>query len=382
LQEKKIKLVVFIFLSSLITGSVCAVFLYCLSLVTDLRTDHKQFIWGLPLFGLLMSYLQLKLNKESLLSLKTILRDKVDIDGKSTPYNFLAPLGTHFFGGSAGREGVGVMLGASIASWTSRILSLSERSRSYILVIGVSAGFSSIFGTPLAAVVFSLEINRTQSDSRYRLLVASLFASGVAYFATHLFGPTHFSKPLSVAMELNLFLTILICGVSSGIGGGCFAYALEKLTSYWKKFSLIYSFFFVSMLISGLVYSFELYDYVGLGMEMIEKSFHHSMQLPDFLWKFILTILTLSVGFKGGEVTPAFFMGAMLSNFLCGYFDLDLSLATALGMMSFFGAISGAPIAASFMAAEVFGWEIGLISLPCCYIARYFMFGKSVYRTQ
>ena len=133
------------------------------------------------------------------------------------------------------------------------------------------------------------------------------------------------------------------------------------------------------LLVSLLVYFTNSYPYIGIGTDMIARSFVEQMSYHDFAMKCLLTVMTISIGFKGGEVTPLFFMGATFSNSISGLFNLkNFALSSSLGMVGLFGAVTGTPFASAVMGGELFGWKVGLLCLGACYLARLLMVARSV----
>lgn len=367
----------------LLSGALSSAFLHALNFVTDLRLTHPELIWGLPFFGLILSFVIMKIPHHINQGVPYIIQEadhpQAKVSPWMTPFIFLSSLGTHLFGGSAGREGVGVIMGASIAHV---LPSGSKPSRELLIYGGMAAGFSSIFGTPMAAIVFSFELFGFREIKRWDLLLYTSLASLSAFFVSLYLGPDH--QEYHVSLNLSEVLPyVLICGVISGIGGQLFYWGLK---GYTKLISSLFprlpmKLFFGGLMISVLVFFTESYPYIGIGTDVISRSFTETMSYYDFTIKALFTIMTISIGFKGGEVTPLFFVGSTFSNWFSGILNLrNFGLSSSLGMVGMFGAVTGTPVASMVIAFELFGLKVGLCAVGSCLIARILMGKKSIYR--
>lgn len=374
-------------LIGLISGLCSSAFLYALNWVTQFRIDHSYLVMSLPLFGLVMGWVIKSLphhvNQGVPYILEELDNEKAEVSIWMTPFIFITSLGTHLFGGSAGREGVGVIMGASSAHIFPKLSDKFKDLRSYLIYCGGAAGFSSIFGTPLAAIVFAFELYGFRHKKRAPLFLATVLSSFTGYLVTHFLGPAHFHFQIKIEWRMELIIYVLLIGSVSGLAGQAFYWGMKGYTHLISKYlpHLFPKLFFGSLFIVLLVYFTNGYSYVGIGSDIIAQSFVNPMQYQDFLMKFLLTIMTLSIGYKGGEVTPLFFMGATLSNFILhclGYHDYALS--AGLGMVSLFGAVSGTPLASAAMGLELFGYQASLLCFFTCLVARIFMMKKTIYR--
>lgn len=374
-------------LIGLMAGMCSSAFLYALEHTTNIRMNYSWLIWGLPLFGFFFGYILKKTPSDSHHGVPYIQKEldnpKATFSPWTTPFVFIAALGTHLFGGSAGREGVGVIMGVGTAHMLPKFNLSYEKLRPYLIYCGIAAGFSSIFGTPLAAVVFSFELYRFKDLKKSSLLIASIISSFTAFYISHFLGPAHptFSVPFSFNFETAKY--VVIAAFTSGIGGLIF-YGLFKLYSAFIS-KLIpradWKLAIGGLIVALTVYTTHGYDYVGIGTDMIHESFQVPMVPYDFIMKCILTVMTLGVGFKGGEVTPLFFMGATFSNSVATLLKLkNFALSSSLGMVALFGAVTGTPIASMVMGAELFGWKIGILCAITCFFARWIMGRKTIYR--
>jgi H+/Cl- antiporter ClcA len=300
-----------------------------------------------------------------------------------TPFILISAVLTHLFGGSAGREGVGVIMGASIAQILPKFSQYFENRRQTLVCAGVAAGVSSIFGTPIAGIFFAYEIYHFRYLKNHYVARATIIAAIVAYWIGHLLSPPHERYSITFDWNLELVKYLGVASLTSGLGGLLFYWGMHyytKLISFTFR-DLYQKLFFGSCLIVLLVFLTQAYKYTGIGSDVISQSFSGPMSFTDFFMKCLLTIMTISIGFKAGEVTPLFFMGSTLSNASATLFGLtNYGLSSALGMVSIFGAVSASPIASAVMSAELFGPEIGVLCLVVCLVSRKFLWNKSIYR--
>lgn len=374
-------------ITGLLAGLSSSVFLYLLIWVSTLRENNLWLIWGLPFFGFFFGILIKCISPNINQGVPYILHEFEDHESKissfMTPFILLSSLGTHLFGGSAGREGVGIIMGVSMAHIIPIFRNSYKVLRPYLIYNGIAAGFSSIFGTPLAGIIFAFELHSFKDFKKVSFLFSTIMSSFIACSVSHFLGPVH--QHFKVSFEFNslTFFYILIASITSGIGAQIFYWSLK----YYKK--LIINFipqvewklFIGGFAISFIVYFTNSFGYIGIGTDFIARSFVMQMKPFDFMMKCLLTIMTLSVGFKGGEVTPLFFMGATFSNSIASLFNLkNYSFSSAMGMVSMFGAVTGTPITSGVLGIELFGMNAGLCSFVSCLIARFIMGHRTIYR--
>lgn len=369
------------------SGVLSSLFLYSLSWVTFFRQEHPYLLWGLPLFGLIFALIIKRIPHHIHQGVPYILEEleneKAHVSPWMAPFVFIASLGTHFFGGSAGREGVGVIMGASAAHLIPKMSNSYKEMRPFLVYTGIAAGFSSIFGTPLAAIVFAFELYAFKHIRNIELLMCTIIASFVALIISHFLGPVHQQFEVNFTYDWNIVFYVLIAFLTSGLGGQLFYWGLK---GYTKLISYIFPRVELKLMMGGLFISFLVqftgsYQYIGIGTDVIAQSFISQMSYFDFAMKCLLTVMTISIGFKGGEVTPLFFMGATFSNSMAGIFNLNnFALSSSLGMIGLFGAVTGTPLASAIMGVELFGWKIGILCLVVCLVSRFLMGNRTVYR--
>ncbi|GAL64468.1 chloride channel protein [Algibacter lectus] len=220
---------------------------------------------------------------------------------------------THFFGGSAGREGTAVQIGGAIADRFTKILKLSKRDRKIVLIAGISAGFASVFGTPLAGGIFALEVlvlGRLRLDAIIPSFMAAVFAN---YFC-EIWNVSHTHYHINTVAEMTP-INLLWC-LLAGIIFGLVAMLFSKSTHFWSNlFGKYIKYPPLRPVIGGTILAIAIYfmgttKYIGLGIPTIVEAFDVNLNSYDFLLKLLFTSFTLGAGFKGGEVTPLFFIGA------------------------------------------------------------------------
>lgn len=357
-----------------ITGSVSAFFLLSLEWVTQWREAHLWIIALLPIGGFIIG-LSYHLFGNSVVKGNNLLLEEVHTPKKIIPFK-MAPLVlfgtliTHLFGGSAGREGTAVQVGGAIADQFTRTLKLSRYDRKIILIAGISAGFASVFGTPLAGGMFALEVlivGRIKLDAVVPSFVAAIFAN----FFCEIWGVTHTIYHISSIVEMTPIN--VLWSIVAGIIFGLTAMLFSKSTHFWTNlFKKRIKYPPLRPVIGGAILAIVVYfmgttKYIGLGVPTIVEAFNINLNSYDFLLKLLFTSFTLGAGFKGGEVTPLFFIGATLGNVLIWFIPLPMSLLAGMGFVAVFAGATNTPIACTIMGIELFGIESGaFIALACC----------------
>lgn len=373
----------------IVTGSASAFFLTSLDWVTNWRENHLWIIALLPLgglaIGLMYHYFGESVVKGNNLLLEELHKPKQIIPFRMAPLVLFGTLATHLFGGSAGREGTAVQMGGAIADQFSRFFKLSGSDRQIILIMGISAGFASVFGTPLAGAIFALEV-MVIKGYKHKAILPSLLVAIVAHYtclAWHV-SHAHYSIPLIPKITAQNIILTIVCGIAFGLVAMLFSKLMHFYSSLFKSFityaplrPLIGGFFIV-----GAVWFLGTTKYIGLGLPTITAAFTDDLPQYDFLLKLILTTFTLGAGFKGGEVTPLFFIGATLGNALFLVVPLPLALLAGMGFVAVFSGATNTPVACTIMGIELFGPECGIYIGVACFTA-YFCSGPlGIYSSQ
>lgn len=357
-----IRWVMIALITGVVIGPVGALFVRSMGFVTSLREQHPMILLGLPFAGLVIVFLYKICNYENdggtNLVIST-LHAKSQIPFRMAPLIFVSTIITHLFGGSAGREGAALQLGGSIANQLGRWFHMDEDDIKIIVRSGMSAAFSAIFGTPLAAVVFALEVGNV-GNMHYAALVPCMLASLVASSISTMLGAhaEAFTITEPVSFSLVPALKIAFLGICCALISVLFCYLLHKVGHLLKEyFKNAYVRILVgSVLVIGLTVILQTTAYSGAGVNLIEEAFAGESPKTAFIWKMIFTAITLGAGFKGGEIVPSFTIGATFGCLFGIALGLSPSLCAAVAMVSVFCGVTNCPIASLLIGFELFGF--------------------------
>ena len=374
----------------IIVGAIDALFGRVLLFITDFRTEHyKMLLPFLPIAGLLITYMYNKCSKESLkgmsLVLETTQEKREGIPKALIPLVMIGTWITHLFGGSAGREGVAVQIGATLSHNISKKLNLPNNGK-VMAIVGMSAGFGGLFQTPLAALFFAIEVI-TVGVLEYEALLPAFVGAYVASTTSHLLGLEKFFVNINdtIPIDEKAVVKIIILGIAFGLAGKAFSYSLSKLKAFMgNKFKNPYvRIGVVSIPLAILLFIVLGGRYCGLGTNIINNCFNDgTVYSYDFILKIAFTVITLSIGFQGGEVTPLFAIGASLGYVLGGVMGLNPVVTASFGYAAVFGSATNTLIAPMLIGLEVFGSQNMTMFVVVCIIAYVLNGNKSIYSAQ
>lgn len=350
-------------ITGFVVGGVGILFVKGLGLANNFRGAHPEIILGLPLAGLALVFLYKISNYENDKGTNLVistLHAESQIPFRMAPLIFVATITTHLFGGSAGREGAALQLGGSIGNQLGRWFRLDEDDTRLIVMCGMSAAFSAIFGTPLAAVIFAMEV-ATIGGMQYAAFVPCMAASLVASsFATamgcHAEAFT-ITEPVDFAVVPALLIVVL--GILCALISVLFCQALHSSGHLFKKYlpNPYLRIAVGALAIILLTIILQTSAYSGAGVNLIEEAFLGEAPKMAFLWKIIFTAITLGVGFKGGEIVPSFCIGATFGCLFGTLVGLSPSLCAAVGMVAVFCGVTNSPITSLVIGFEMFGFD-------------------------
>ncbi len=374
----------------LFAGVSAAAFLFLLDHVTALRENHPQWIWGLPVGGLLSGYLYWRFGK-GVSGGNGLILDAIHDPQKVVPFR-MAPLIlcgtllTHLFGGSAGREGAAVQMSASLSAQLARWFPMGLDEKRILLMAGMGAGFGATVGVPWAGSIFGLEVIRS---SRFRILafLECGIASFVGYGVTQVLQAPHPHLPAVAVPDFlpKTWLAVAFTGWICGWFGRLFVTGTHAIQNHLQRFVKDLALFPPLMtagmgaVVAGLSFWEGSFRYAGLGLSTIRAALEGQTSVFDPLGKLVLTALTVGAGFKGGEYVPLVFMGATLGNSLGPVLGVSPQFLAAVGYVAVFAGASKTPLACSALAMGLFGFTLGPYALLACGLSAWVSGDLSIY---
>jgi H+/Cl- antiporter ClcA len=390
---------------SIAIGSLVALFLWIMDIAASTRWAHLWLIFFLPLAGVLITFIYKKYGKNSDAG-NNLIMDEIHkpgggIPARMAPLVLISTVITHLFGGSAGREGTAVQMGGSVASLFSRWYKINQEDKRILLMCGMAAGFGAVFGTPVTGAIFALEVLAI-GQIKYDALIPCFIASVLADIVCAAYGIHHTHYRITYVRELKqmfsfhtfdfvLLFKVIVAGVAFGLVGFLFAelshFIKDKSNKYiHNKWIIPVIGGTVVIAVSYLIGSF---NYLGLGVSnptggvsIISSFAPGGATYWSWLWKLLLTAITLNTGFKGGEVTPLFFIGATLGNTLATISGSPVDLFAGLGFIAVFAGATNTPLACTIMGIELFGTDNALYFAVACFTAYYFSGHSGIYSSQ
>lgn len=368
-------------------GVIGSLFHICVDKVTELRIDNGFLVYFLPLGSLLIVFLYKLFEKSGRIDTNRVMesiRSDKDIPFIMVPLIFLGTVITHLVGGSAGREGAALQIGGGIGYNIGRIFRLNHKDMHIVVMSGMSAVFAALFGTPVTAAFFAIEVIKV-GKINYAGLVPCLISSVIAFEISNLFGvvPVRFNLAIH-DMSSDILLKTIIIAVACALVSILFCLAIKYTETGMKK---LFKNSYVRALAGACIILllsvvFSSGDYNGAGMNVISNAISGVSKPEAFLVKIVFTAITIAAGFKGGEIVPAFFVGSTLGCTLAGIIGLNPSLGASIGFIALFCGVVNCPVASLLLAVEVFGSDMLIVFAVVCAVS-YMMSGRySLYESQ
>ncbi|MGL4629690.1 MAG: chloride channel protein [Leadbetterella sp.] len=374
---------------STLVGTSSALFLYSLDWITKLHHENSFLIFGLPLGGLLIVWLYANWGKDTEKGNNHVIDVCVDshapiVPLRISPLIYITTLITHVLGGSAGREGTAVQIASGFVETICKYLNLEKEQRSVLMMGAIAAGFGSVFGTPWAGAIFAVEVC-VRGKIQWKGIFTCILCALLANFITDCWQIHHSHFEISFYdYSADILWKLAFASIAFGL-------CARLYKCLYHKSSCVLVLFipnaYVRVFVGGIVLIVLMYlandkKYSGLSLDFLNEAFL-GIGLEVFAWKMILTILTLTVGFKGGEVTPLFVIGATLGGGIAEYLGLSTTeLFAGMGLVAVFAGAVNTPWACVILAIELFGWAILPFAIPAVWIS-YLISGKSsIYESQ
>lgn len=377
-----LKWIVIASVTGAIGGLVGAVFYKSISFVTEIRNTNSIIILFMPIAGLIIAGIYkitgMIKNKGTDAVIESVHSGN-QLPVLLAPDIFIGTVLTHLVGGSAGREGAALQLGGSIGSFVGKIFRMRRDDMRMIVMCGMSAVFSALFGTPITAAFFAMEVTAVGAMF-YSGLIPCIISSSVAYAITLLLGipPTHFDIPYVPELSAMSFVKTAVLAAACAVLSVVFCILLHKTSSVFKRtFKNVYIRILVgSVLLIIMTWAVGCFDYNGAGTDIISKAISGEAKPWAFACKMIFTAVTLGCGFRGGEIVPTFFVGSTFGCAAAGFIGLEPGFGAAVGMIALFCGVVNCPVASVFLSVELFGSEGILLFVLACGVS-YMLSGYS-----
>lgn len=381
------KWVLFSIIMGIISGLVGSIFYNLVFAVTGLREDYPQFLLLLPVGSVLIAYMYKVFKDDNDGGTNLVLsaiHSNENIPFRMSFLIFLSTIFSHLCGASVGREGAALQIGGSVGQGLGKILKLDRNDKNTMVMCGMSGVFSALFGTPVAAAFFSMEVVSV-GIMHYAALVPCVISSVIARFVAEYFGAKAPSYDIIVAQFSikNMILVAILAGLA-GLCSVLFCIILHKTEEYLKKF---FSNIYIRALCGGTVLFIltvlaHSQRYNGAGIDLIKSAVEGDVQGWDFILKILFTAVSIAAAYKGGEIVPSFVIGATFGSFFGQLFGLPASLSAAIGMGAVFCGVTNTPVTSLLICFEMFGlkgWPYFLIAIAISYeVSGYY----SVYQSQ
>jgi H+/Cl- antiporter ClcA len=380
-------------LVGVLAGVASAVFLISLAWATNTRVANPTLLFLLPVAGLAVRWIYQRYGSTASQGTNLVIEELHSNAGaiplRMAPLVLLGTIATHLFGGSAGREGTAIQMGASLAEGVRRLpglrTRLSAQDRRLLIMAGISGGFGSVFGTPAAGFVFGMEVQNI-GRIRYEGLIPCLVASVVGDIVTRALGATHSLYPAMPVLEVEpmLILKVAIAGLGFGLASLLFIELIHVIKAALARVNTVLLRPVIGgLIIIGLTLFLNTQDYLGLSLPLIQQSVSGEGVMPfAFLLKILFTAVTLGSGYLGGEVTPLFVIGSTLGYTLGTLLGVDSGVLASVGFVAVFAGASNTPLACAIMGIELFGGGGAIYLMLGCAVAYLASGHRGIYSTQ
>ncbi|TYQ13917.1 UNVERIFIED_ORG: H+/Cl- antiporter ClcA [Zoogloea ramigera] len=377
-------------LIGVLAGAASAAFLLALDAVTHWRGQYRWLIWLLPVAGLLVAWMYRRYDAGSDAGINLLINETRTpantIPLRMAPLVLFGTLTSHLFGASVGREGTAVQMGGALSDQLSKLFKVSNHTRTLIITAGMAAGFASVFGTPIAGAIWGIEVVALTGMAASALLPC-LLSAVIAHFVTLGLGAhhMHYAAGAMPALGAMPLLLVVVAGVAFGLAARAFCMAIHGFSALYKRWvanSLLRPVIggMVIVLFAVTVNSAD--RYLGLGLPVLQAAFSGQVAPQDFLVKLVMTAWSIASGFKGGEVTPLFFVGATLGHVLAPLLQLPPPFLAAVGLAAVFAGASNTPLASTILAIELFGFDIAAYAACGCAISYLVSGRRGIYAAQ
>lgn len=348
----------------LVVGVVGAAFHTALGWAETMREAHGWLLYLLPVVGVFIAFWYRRADmplERGTNFILTAVRQNHQVRLRLAPSIFVTSILTHLCGGSAGREGAAIQLGGAISGNIGHWMRLDDKDKRTITMCGMAAGFAALFGTPLAASVFAMEVISV-GVMYYAALFPCVLAAVIAHQVALALGGETTAFVLSGLPQQTdplLLAQLVLFGVACAVLSAVVCIVFHRIGHLFKRY---FTNPYQCIAVGGLavvVLSLLLgtRDYNGAGMAVIERAVQGEAAYPAFFIKLVLTAITIGVGYKGGEIVPVLFIGATFGAAYGGFFGLAPSFAAALGMTAVFCGVTNSPLTSILLAFELFGGE-------------------------
>ena len=355
------------------SGFIGSLFHIILEAVTECRMHSPYIFYYLPVAGIAIVVFYIVVhqgNNHGTDDVMDAVKNGQQVTWLFIPLIFVSTVLTHLFGGSAGREGAALQMGGSLGSVIGKAFKLKSEHIRTVILCGMSSTFTALFGTPIAATIFTIEfisVGIIHYSALFPCLIGSLTALGIASLFE--ISPTSFTVSATPEISFKNLILCIILAALCAIVSIIFCHVMHGTSKLAKKIKNPFIRVFIGgIIVIILTVAVGNYDYNGAGMEVIERAISGSAVPYAFLLKMLFTAVTICFGFKGGEIVPSFFIGATFGCVMGGLLGLPASFAAALGLIGVFCGVTNAPIASIFLAVELFGNEGFVFYAITCFL--------------